>query len=114
MAGLVTILSFIATPVVIFVLEAMDINVVMALDVMKQDILGKFGVAFEDLTRGSSETLDDIANYDETKKELKQAILAPIEHRELAGAYGVNPAKGLLLFGPPGTGKTLLDACHSK
>lgn len=100
--------SFIATPLFLFVLEASDIDVVQALDVMKQDILGKFGVAFEDLTRGTSETLDDVMNYEGTKKELKESILAPIEHREIAGAYGVRPAKGLLLFGPPGTGKTLI------
>lgn len=103
-----TVLSFLITPVLIFILEASNIDVVQALDVMKQDILGKFGVAFEDLTRGSQETLDDIANYDETKEELKEAILAPTEHREITGAYKVNPAKGILLFGPPGTGKTLI------
>ncbi|MDE1855006.1 MAG: AAA family ATPase [Candidatus Micrarchaeota archaeon] len=102
------IASFIITPIIIFVLEATDVEVVQALDVMKQDILGKFGVAFQDLTKGSSETLDDVANYDETKQELKESILAPIEHREISGAYKVNPAKGILLFGPPGTGKTLI------
>ena len=104
----IVILSFAITPVVIFLLESADIEVVQALDVMKQDILGKFGVALQDLTKGTSETLDDVANYDETKQELKEAILAPIEHREIAGAYKVNPAKGILLFGPPGTGKTLI------
>jgi SpoVK/Ycf46/Vps4 family AAA+-type ATPase len=104
----VSILSFLITPAVIFALEASNIDVVQALDVMKQDILGKFGVALQDLTKGSQETLDDIANYDETKEELKEAILAPTEHREITGAYKVNPARGILLFGPPGTGKTLI------
>ncbi len=102
------VVSFVATPIFLFVLEASDVDVVQALDVMKQDILGKFGVAFEDITRGTSETLDDVVNYEGTKRELKEAILAPIEHREIAGAYNVSPAKGLLLFGPPGTGKTLI------
>ena len=104
----IVILSFAITPIAIFLLESADVEVVQALDVMKQDILGKFGVALEDLTKGSSETLDDVANYDETKQELKEAILAPIEHREISGAYKVSPAKGILLFGPPGTGKTLI------
>ena len=102
------ILSFAVTPLAIFIMETLNIDVVMALDVMKQDILGKFGVAFEDLTKGSNETLDDVANYDQTKLELKETILSPIEHREIAGAYKVQPAKGVLLFGPPGTGKTLI------
>ena len=89
-------------------LEFNNVEVVKALEVMKQDFLGKFGEAFQDLTSGAKETLDDVANYDETKKELREAILAPIEHREIAGAYNVKPAKGILLFGPPGTGKTLI------
>ena len=102
------IVSFLITPALIFVLEVADINVVQALDQMKQDILGKFGVALQDLSRGNAETFNDVANYEETKRELKQSILAPIEHREISGAYRVNPAKGILLFGPPGTGKTLI------
>jgi transitional endoplasmic reticulum ATPase len=100
--------SFLITVVFIFILETLNINVVQALDVMKQDVLGKFGVAFEDLTKGSNETLEDVADYDQTKQEIKETILQPIEHREIAGAYKVHPAKGVLLFGPPGTGKTLI------
>ena len=103
-----TLLSFLATPLFLFTLEAAGIDVVKALDVMKQDILTKFGVAFEDLTQGTHETLADVADYEETKKELGEAILAPTEHREISGAYGVKPAKGILLFGPPGTGKTFM------
>ena len=100
--------SFVITPFAIFSLEINNIDVVRALEVMKQDFLGKFGESFEEFSTGSRETLDDIANYNETKKELKEAILAPIEHREISGAYNVKPTKGILLFGPPGTGKTLL------
>ncbi len=103
-----SLFGFFLTPLIIFVLEANNIEVVKSLSVMKQDFLGKFGEVFQELTSGTRETLSDIANYDETKKEMREAILAPIEHREISGAYHVNPAKGILLFGPPGTGKTLL------
>ncbi|MDE1861200.1 MAG: AAA family ATPase [Candidatus Micrarchaeota archaeon] len=101
-------LSFLITPVSIYLLESNNVAVVKALEVMKQDFLGKFGEAFEELTSGTKETLDDVANYDETKTELRQAVLGPIEKREISGAYNVKPAKGILLFGPPGTGKTLI------
>ena len=104
----ILIASFAITPLIIFVMETLNIEVVQALDVMKQDILEKFGVAFEDLTKGSNETLADVANYEQTKQELKETILSPIEHREISAAYKVQPAKGVLLFGPPGTGKTLI------
>lgn len=100
--------GFLITPIVLFVLEYNSIEVVKSLSVMKKDFLGKFGEAFEDLTSGTKETLDDIANYDQTKAELREAVLGPIEHREISGAYKVKPAKGILLFGPPGTGKTLV------
>jgi len=102
------IISFAATPIVILFLEFYDVPIVQALAVMKQDVRGKFGEAFEDISGGGRETLDDVADYEHTKEELKEAILAPIEHRELQAAYGIKPAKGILLFGPPGTGKTYI------
>lgn len=106
--SVLTLFGFVITPPLIFALELNDVNIVRALDVMKRDFLGKFGDAFEDLTSGTHETLNDIGDYVETKKELTEAILEPIEHREIAGAYNIKPAKGILLFGPPGTGKTLM------
>ena len=102
------VISFILTPILIFLLEYSNVSVVRALEVMKQDFLGKFGDSFQDLTSSVHEKLDDVANYDQTKKELREAVLAPIEHRAISGAYNVKPAKGILLFGPPGTGKTLI------
>ncbi len=102
------VLSFVMTPVLLMALEYGGVSVVRTLDVAKQDFLSKMGDGLEDLTSGAKETLNDIANYASTKAELRSAILAPIEHREIAGAYNVKPAKGILLFGPPGTGKTLI------
>ncbi|MDE1834827.1 MAG: ATP-binding protein, partial [Candidatus Micrarchaeota archaeon] len=100
--------GFVATPLMVFILEYNNIEVVKSLSVMKQDFLGNFGEAFQDLASGTRETLKDIANYEQTKEEVRQAVIAPIEHREISGAYNVKPARGILLFGPPGTGKTLL------
>ncbi len=106
--NLYSIIGFIITPLALLFMELNDVDVVRALDVMKKDFLGSFGEAFEDLTTGARETLNDIGNYDSTKAELREAILQPIEHKEIAGAYKIRPAKGVLLFGPPGTGKTLI------
>ncbi len=104
----IVVLSFIATPIIYFVLEYNGLGLVRTLDVVKKDFLSRFGEGMEELTSGARETLDDVANYAQTKKELKEAVLAPMEHREIAGAYHVKPTKGILLFGPPGTGKTLI------
>jgi len=101
------VLSFLVTPAFLFALESQNIEVVKVLDVMKQDILGKFGALATDMAT-PKETFDDVADYDNIKQELNDAVLAPIERKDIAGAYGVKPAKGILLFGPPGTGKTLI------
>ncbi len=100
--------GFAIAPLLLVFLELNEVDVIRALDVMKKDFLGTFGDAFEDLTTGTRETLRDIGNYEHTKEELQEAILQPIEHKEIAGAYRIRPAKGILLFGPPGTGKTLI------
>ena len=101
------IFGFLITPVVLLVLEYNNVNIVQVLDVVKRDFIEKFGEDIEELTL-TRETFDDIANYEQTKKELKNAVLDPIEKRDIAEAYRIQPPKGLLFFGPPGTGKTLM------
>ncbi|MGC8479831.1 MAG: AAA family ATPase [Candidatus Micrarchaeia archaeon] len=100
--------GFILAPIFLLILEFNDISVVRVLDVMKQDFLGTLGSEFEELGHGVKESLNDIGNYEETKNELKQAIIQPIENKGISKAYHVVPSKGILLFGPPGTGKTML------
>jgi len=51
---------------------------------------------------------DDIGGLEETKKNLQEMILFPIEHPEKFHKFGMQPSKGVLFYGPPGCGKTLL------
>ena len=51
---------------------------------------------------------DDIGGLEETKKNLQEMILFPIEHPEKFHKFGMTPSKGVLFYGPPGCGKTLL------
>lgn len=53
-------------------------------------------------------TWDDIGGLEETKKNLQEMILFPIEHPEKFHKFGMSPSKGVLFYGPPGCGKTLL------
>ena len=106
---LTPLVSFLLAPAALYVLGLYNIDIVKALDVRKQDIRMRFGEAFEDLQSESfSGSFSDIGDYEATKKELHDAVIAPIEERGISRAYNVKPAKGILLFGPPGTGKTML------
>ncbi len=51
---------------------------------------------------------DDIGGLDKAKRELREAIEAPILHAAKLARYGKKPAKGALLYGGPGLGKTML------
>jgi len=53
-------------------------------------------------------TWDDIGGLEQTKKELQELILYPIEHPEKFHKFGMQPSKGVLFYGPPGCGKTLM------
>merc|ERR1712217_887370 len=51
---------------------------------------------------------DAIGGLEQTKRELQEMILYPIEHPEKFHKFGMEPSKGVLFYGPPGCGKTLL------
>ncbi|MFZ8782790.1 MAG: CDC48 family AAA ATPase [Desulfurococcaceae archaeon] len=50
----------------------------------------------------------DIGGLDSVKQELRESIEWPMKYPHVFEKMGIQPPKGILLFGPPGTGKTLL------
>merc|ERR1711912_162395 len=51
---------------------------------------------------------DDIGGLEQTKRNLQEMILYPIDHPEKFEKFGMTPSRGVLFYGPPGCGKTLL------
>ncbi len=53
-------------------------------------------------------TYEDIGGLDDAKGKIREMIELPMRHPELFKHLGIEPPKGVLLYGPPGCGKTLL------
>ncbi len=61
----------------------------------------------EEISVGSV-TLDDVGDMAATKQALTEAVLWPLQHPDTFARLGVEPPRGLLLYGPPGCGKTFV------
>ncbi len=53
-------------------------------------------------------TWNDVGGLEEAKQEIREAVELPLTERARFDELGINPPRGVLLFGPPGTGKTLI------
>ncbi len=53
-------------------------------------------------------TYEDIGGLHEEIKKIREMVELPLRHPELFTKLGIEPPKGVLLYGPPGSGKTLL------
>ena len=51
---------------------------------------------------------DQVGGLEEVKERLKESIEWPLTRPEMFEHFGINPPRGIVLFGAPGTGKTLI------
>ena len=80
----------------------------------QEDFTGALTV-IRPLSRSSTEevavgsvTLDDVGDMVATKQALTEAVLWPLQHPDTFARLGVEPPRGVLLYGPPGCGKTFV------
>ncbi|WP_329104975.1 AAA family ATPase [Micromonospora sp. NBC_01699] len=53
-------------------------------------------------------TLDDVGDMAQVKETLTESVLWPLTYPDTFARLGVQPPRGVLLYGPPGCGKTFL------
>ncbi|KZS81373.1 ATPase [Mycobacterium kansasii] len=80
----------------------------------QDDLVGALSV-IRPLSRSASEevavgsiTLDDVGDMAEAKQALTESVLWPLQHPDTFARLGVDPPRGVLLYGPPGCGKTFV------
>ena len=80
----------------------------------QDDLVGALSV-IRPLSRSATEevsvggvTLDDVGDMAQTKQTLTEAVLWPLQHPDTFERLGVEPPRGVLLYGPPGCGKTFV------
>ena len=61
----------------------------------------------EELALGSV-TLEDVGDMAEVRQVLTETVLWPLRHPDSFARLGVEPGRGVLLYGPPGCGKTFV------
>ncbi|MFW9907925.1 MAG: CDC48 family AAA ATPase [Candidatus Thorarchaeota archaeon] len=53
-------------------------------------------------------TWDEVGGLEDEKRNLREVVEWPLKRPETFKRIGINPPKGVLIWGPPGCGKTLL------
>jgi transitional endoplasmic reticulum ATPase len=93
--------------------ERIPLEVLEQLEVTTQDFLD----AYKEITPSALREVyveipnvewSDIGGLEQVKQELREAVEWPIKYPEAFKRLGIEPPKGVLLYGPPGCGKTLL------
>ncbi|MGC9148237.1 MAG: CDC48 family AAA ATPase [Sulfolobales archaeon] len=96
-------------PIKFFVRTTSPSNVVYVTDeteiTVKYEPIEEIKRALEGIPKVSWE---DIGDLEEVKERLREIVELPMRHPEIFRHLGIEPPKGILLYGPPGVGKTLL------
>lgn len=74
----------------------------------KTNLVVKEEPVSESLVKIADVHYEDIGGLEEEKKNIREMVELPIRHPEVFERLGIEPPKGVLLYGAPGTGKTLL------
>uniref|UniRef100_A0A8C6IUF3 ATPase family gene 2 protein homolog A n=1 Tax=Melopsittacus undulatus TaxID=13146 RepID=A0A8C6IUF3_MELUD len=93
-------------------------------NVLDNEVAGSVMIAFNDFLQGMNDvrpsamrevavdvpkvSWSDIGGLEDVKLKLKQAVEWPLRHPDSFIRMGIQPPKGVLLYGPPGCSKTMI------
>ncbi|XP_064366737.1 ATPase family gene 2 protein homolog A isoform X2 [Dromaius novaehollandiae] len=93
-------------------------------NLLDNEVAGSVMIAFNDFLQGMNDvrpsamrevavdvpkvSWSDIGGLEDVKLKLKQAVEWPLKHPESFIRMGIQPPKGVLLYGPPGCSKTMI------
>jgi transitional endoplasmic reticulum ATPase len=83
-------------------------------DIAQSDLLDAVGsvrpisMSSSDTLQTGGITLDQVGDMVEVKQALTEAVLWPLQYPDSFARLGVDPPRGVLVYGPPGCGKTFL------
>ncbi|NXY04598.1 SPAT5 protein, partial [Pteruthius melanotis] len=93
-------------------------------NLLDTEVAGSVMIAFNDFLQGMNDvrpsamrevaidvpkvSWSDIGGLEDVKLKLKQAVEWPLKHPESFIRMGIQPPKGVLLYGPPGCSKTMI------
>ncbi len=72
------------------------------------DTVRPISMSTSDTVSAGGLTLDDVGDMTQTKQALTEAVLWPLRYPDSFTRLGIDPPRGVLLYGPPGCGKTFL------
>lgn len=73
-----------------------------------KDCIKNILIIYFDVDEKPDVQYSDIGGMDMQKQEIREAVELPLTHFELYKQIGIDPPRGVLMYGPPGCGKTML------